>query len=246
MGTSRKSIIVGASSGLGLESTISLLKNSSEVLAVVRDGQKILSELSQHSGLNLDLLTVLETDLALETEREKLIKDIRIHGKNYDSLLFAAGMGFGRRLGMISPTEITTLMETNVYSFVQIMQGLVRFMANPSSVVVVSSFSSGYSQAGNSVYGASKAALERLTTSFAVEYVQSGIRFNAISPTLIDTPMLKQMDSLSQEAVLSFVGSDRALKSPEVVNVVDFLFSRESLAINGQVIRLGTNLGWGD
>jgi 3-oxoacyl-[acyl-carrier protein] reductase len=242
----RKSIVLGASSGLGLESTISLLKNSSEVLAVVRDRQKIFSELSQHSSLNLNLLTVFETDLALESERTKLIRDIRIHGNNYDSLLFAAGIGFGRRLGMISQMEINSLMETNLYSFFQIMQGLVRSMAKPSSVVVVSSFSSGYSQVGNSIYGASKSALERLTASFAVEYVQNGIRFNAISPTLIDTPMLKQMDVLSQEEVLTFVGSDRALKSQEVVSVVDFLFSEQSLAINGQVIRLGMNLGWGD
>jgi len=245
MVSARKSIIVGASSGIGLASTISLLENSTEVLAIVRNRQKIFSALSQHTSLDLNLLTVLEADLAVEAERTKLIKDIRINGKKYDSLLFAAGIGFGRRLGMISHLEITTLMETNLYSFVQIMQGLVRSMDNPSSVVVVSSFSSEYHQPGNSIYGASKAALERLTASFAVEYLPSGIRFNVISPTLIDTPMLKQMDSLSQIALLSFVGSERELKSHEVVNVVNFLSSGESAAINGQVIRLGMILGGG-
>jgi enoyl-[acyl-carrier-protein] reductase (NADH) len=59
---------------------------------------------------------------------------------------------------------------------------------------------------------------------------------------LVDTQMLEVMGGQAREETLQAVNSERALTTREVSDVVRFLLSSESLAINGEVVDLGRNL----
>jgi 2-keto-3-deoxy-L-fuconate dehydrogenase len=91
------------------------------------------------------------------------------------------------------------------------------------------------------VYGASKAAVIGLTKSVAADYVQKGIRCNAIAPGTVDTPSLaERINAFSDpvEARKMFVARQpmgRLAKPEEIAPLVVFLASDEAAFVTGNV-----------
>jgi len=91
------------------------------------------------------------------------------------------------------------------------------------------------------VYGTSKAAVIGLTKAVAADFVQKGIRCNAIAPGTVDTPSLAdRINAFADpvEARKMFVARQpmgRLAKAEEIAPVVIFLASDESAFATGQV-----------
>jgi 2-keto-3-deoxy-L-fuconate dehydrogenase len=91
------------------------------------------------------------------------------------------------------------------------------------------------------VYGASKAAVVGLTKAVAADFVQKGIRCNAIAPGTVDTPSLGERISAYDdpaEARKMFIARQpmgRLAKAEEIAPIVVFLASDESTFATGQV-----------
>jgi 2-keto-3-deoxy-L-fuconate dehydrogenase len=91
------------------------------------------------------------------------------------------------------------------------------------------------------VYGASKAAVVGLTKSVAADYVQRGIRCNAIAPGTVDTPSLAQrIDAFADpvEARKMFIARQpmgRLAKPEEIAPMVVFLASDEAAFVTGNI-----------
>jgi 2-keto-3-deoxy-L-fuconate dehydrogenase len=90
-------------------------------------------------------------------------------------------------------------------------------------------------------YGASKAAVVGLTKSVAADYVQRGVRCNAIAPGTVDTPSLAQrIDAFADpvEARRMFIARQpmgRLAKPEEIAPMVVFLASDEAAFVTGNV-----------
>ena len=91
------------------------------------------------------------------------------------------------------------------------------------------------------VYGASKAAVIGLTKAIAADYVQKGIRCNAIAPGTVDTPSLAdRINAFSDpvEARRMFVARQpmgRLAKPEEIAPMIVFLASDEAAFVTGNV-----------
>jgi 2-keto-3-deoxy-L-fuconate dehydrogenase len=91
------------------------------------------------------------------------------------------------------------------------------------------------------VYGTSKAAVIGLTKAIAADFVQKGVRCNAIAPGTVDTPSLAdRINAFADpvEARKMFVARQpmgRLAKAEEIAPVVIFLASDESAFATGQV-----------
>ena len=91
------------------------------------------------------------------------------------------------------------------------------------------------------VYGASKAAVIGLTKSVAADYVQKGIRCNAIAPGTVDTPSLAERINAFPDPVEArrmFVARQpmgRLAKAEEIAPLVVFLASDEAAFMTGNV-----------
>jgi 2-keto-3-deoxy-L-fuconate dehydrogenase len=90
-------------------------------------------------------------------------------------------------------------------------------------------------------YGASKAAVVGLTKSIAADYVQKGIRCNAIAPGTVDTPSLGERINAFDDPVEArrmFIARQpmgRLAKAEEIAPIVVFLASDESAFATGQI-----------
>ena len=96
------------------------------------------------------------------------------------------------------------------------------------AIVNVSARAALRGEAGNGVYGATKAAVLALTQSLSAELKGDGVNVNAVLPSIIDTPANRKAMPKSDPAAWVAPG--------ELANVIVFLASDAAAAVHGAAI----------
>ena len=137
-------------------------------------------------------------------------------------------------------SNILINFEINLFSQMELTQLLLRPMIKHKHGCVINlcSIAGQDLHAGNSAYGASKAALAAFTRTLAAETGGSGVRVNAVAPGLCDTQMAKQMENNAALQMIDSSSMKRLGKPEEIASVVTFLASRDANFINGQILRV--------
>ena len=92
---------------------------------------------------------------------------------------------------------------------------------------------------GEAIYTASKAAIVSLTRVAAKEVYSYGITCNVISPSAVDTDLMKNVNSDALKEVLSRNAISDVGNFEDINNIIDLLIKPESYAITGQTVFLG-------
>ena len=92
---------------------------------------------------------------------------------------------------------------------------------------------------GESIYAASKSAVETLTQIIAKEYGNLGIRCNAIGPSPIATSLISGVPGHKIDTLVQSQSIKKMATPADVINLVEFFLSPESRMITGQIIYLG-------
>ena len=87
-------------------------------------------------------------------------------------------------------------------------------------------------------YNASKAGVHHLTKSLAVEWAKRGVRVNAVAPTYIETPLLKELGGTPGlvSRWLDMTPAGRMGQPHEIASVVQFLASDAASLLTGSVV----------
>ena len=111
------------------------------------------------------------------------------------------------------------------------------FVKNRSDYGRIINLSTDSSQifAGQITYGASKASLEALTRSIALEVGKYGITVNCIAPGPTQTGWI---DSSLEKSVISLIPMGKLIKPEDIAETILFLASEQSKMITGQVIKV--------
>jgi NAD(P)-dependent dehydrogenase (short-subunit alcohol dehydrogenase family) len=111
-------------------------------------------------------------------------------------------------------------------------------------IVNISSQAASVAIANHVAYSCSKAAINMLTMSMALEWAPCGITVNAVAPTYLDTPgtrpFLENPDF--RKSVLSRIPVGRVGTIGEIAHAVQFLVSRNSGLITGEILMVDG--GW--
>ncbi|MDO4796716.1 MAG: SDR family oxidoreductase [Coriobacteriales bacterium] len=89
--------------------------------------------------------------------------------------------------------------------------------------------------AGQITYGASKATLEALTRSIAMEVGRYGITVNSVAPGPTQTGWI---DEELEQAVLPLIPMGRLIQPTDIANTILFLASEQARFVTGQVIKV--------
>jgi NAD(P)-dependent dehydrogenase (short-subunit alcohol dehydrogenase family) len=166
-------LITGCSSGFGLETTKLFLKKGWNVVATMRRPKANILQAS-------DNLTVLPLDV---TDPDSIASALRQSG-DIDVLVNNAGFGAAAPIELIEPDTARLLFETNMLGALAMVQAVLpRFRERRSGAIInVTSTVTLKPLPLVSVYRASKAAVNALTESLAVEMEPFGVRVHIVLP----------------------------------------------------------------
>jgi NAD(P)-dependent dehydrogenase (short-subunit alcohol dehydrogenase family) len=185
--SNKTAIVTGASSGIGLGITKTLLAKGYSVVANAR-------KLSTAGVLDrLDRCFLVDGDVGIRTTGESLTETAIEKTGRLDLVINNAGIFVPGNFEDYTEAQYRSAMTTNADGFFYVTQPAVRHMKTQGRghVVTISTTLVTQPIAGLNAFGIyfSKGALNAATKGLAIEYAGTGIRFNTISAGVIDTPM---------------------------------------------------------
>ena len=116
------------------------------------------------------------------------------------------------------------------------------FRKKKGVIINMSSVSGSFSLPGQSVYGATKGAVNTMTKTLAKELAPYGIRVNAVAPGFIETEMLEAIPEEKKEEYLRVIPQHKLGTTEDIANVVSFLASDQSKYMTGQILTIDGGL----
>lgn len=157
--------------------------------------------------------------------------------RTIDVLVNNAGIYLSRPFTEFTTTDFNALVSINLLGFLYITQLTVKQMLNQKSgnVVTITASSADQPIAGGngSVSMITKGGLNSVTRSLAIEYAKEGIRFNAVAPGVVDTPMHKDE---SKEFLKTLEPMGRMVAVKDIVDAVLYLSQAEQ--VTGEVLHV--------
>src|SRR5208282_3336937 len=185
MSVKKTAIVTGASGGIGAGLVEGFLSGGYNVVATSRDPNQKLNA----SGS----LVLLNGDIGKQqTAADAVEASIKNFG-TIDVLVNNAGIFLNKPFTDFTAEDFDALVSTNLLGFFYITQRAVKEMLKQKSgcVVTISAALADRPIAGEngSISMMTKGGLNAATRNLAVEYAKDGIRFNAVAPGEVDTPM---------------------------------------------------------
>ena len=109
-------------------------------------------------------------------------------------------------------------------------------------VINISSVVGSSGNLGQANYSASKAGIEGMSKSIALEVASRNITINCVAPGFIETDMTKNLLSKNEDALKKSIPMGRVGLPDEIANVVSFLASDAAGYITGQTIHVNGGL----
>jgi NAD(P)-dependent dehydrogenase (short-subunit alcohol dehydrogenase family) len=187
MSSKQTAIVTGASQGIGAALVDALLNAGYNVVATSRNVDRVLTASSN--------LALVAGDIGKQqTANDVVAAAIEKFGR-IDLLVTNAGIFSTKPFTEFTTDDFNALVSTNLLGFVYITQRVVAQMLTQGSGAVVSITAALADQPIAGVNAAvpmiTKGGLNAVIKSLAIEYARKGIRFNAVAPGIVDTPMHK-------------------------------------------------------
>lgn len=183
MDTKKLAIVVGASSGIGAETT-RVLAERYELLLVARNEDR-LRTLAEETGGSYAVIDVADAD------RMRRLGDIvRERGADPELVVYSAGVMRPCPVHRIDVEDWDRTLSVNLRGAFLTAHTLIPILKPGARIVFVSSVAADKGQPNLSAYAASKAGLERFAESLSAELEPKGVAVHVVAPGPTATPML--------------------------------------------------------
>jgi NAD(P)-dependent dehydrogenase (short-subunit alcohol dehydrogenase family) len=224
-------IVTGASSGIGLGITQALLEHGWRVVATSR-------AISKSKDLKPSPeLVLVDGEVSKKETAVKVVESALTHFGRIDLLINNAGIFIPKAFTDYTEEDYNLVMNTNVASFFYMSQQVIPQMKKQNSGHVVN-ISAVLADQPSSAAPAllavlSKSPMPAVSKALALEYAANNIRFNTVSPGVIDTPMHAEGD---HTALAKFHPLGRMGEISDVVDAV--LYLQNATFVTGENIRV--------
>ncbi|MGA3007049.1 MAG: SDR family oxidoreductase [Opitutaceae bacterium] len=211
----RTVLLTGGSRGIGAAIAAELTRRGDRVVAPAR--------------AELDLAEPASIDAFLARQRELPV----------DILVNNAGINFLRGVPELDPATWQAMLQTNLTAALRLTQAYAPGMAARGwgRILNVSTIFSLVTRERRAAYSMTKAALNALTRSTAIEFGPGGVLANALAPGYVDTALTRQNNSPETIAALkASIPLRRLAQTGELAKVAAFLVSEDNTYLTGQAV----------
>src|SRR5919109_2825516 len=184
----KTAIVTGGSSGIGLDTSVTLARNGFLTYATIRnlDKSSIVKVAAEKERLPIK---IVQLDVTHYQSVNNAIQTIVSETGRIDVLVNNAGYGLIGAFEDLSIDEIKNLYETNLFGLIRVTQAVLPIMREQKSGIIinVSSGAGLFGYPGGSAYVSTKFAVEGLSESISYELDQFGIKVVLIEPGFIKT-----------------------------------------------------------
>jgi NAD(P)-dependent dehydrogenase (short-subunit alcohol dehydrogenase family) len=227
MSSKKTAIITGASGGIGAGLVDGFLEEGYNVVATSRDATRKLTPLGS--------LILLDGDIGEQQTAADIVEAAINNFGTIDVLVNNAGIFLTKPFTDFTAEDFDALVSTNLLGFFYITQRTVKEMLKRKSGCVVSITAALADRPIAGVNGSismiTKGGLNSATQNLAVEYAKDGIRFNAVAPGEVDTPIHQSdpNDPMLQPAI----------KKATVKDIVDaVLYLAQAGHVSGEILHV--------
>jgi 2-deoxy-D-gluconate 3-dehydrogenase len=230
---SRRALVTGASSGIGLAAAVALAEAGAHVLMAARGLDK----------LEAAVAAVRERGHSAEA-RVMDVADVRMLGAHLDAIgpldVLVNSAGIARHTPAVdtTPEDYDAVSDINVRGAYFLSVGVAKGMIAAGlkgSIINVTSQMGHIGGIDRAVYCGTKHAVEGFTKAMAIEFGPHGIRINTLAPTFIRTPLAEQ--TLANPERMAWVESKIKLgrigEMEDIMGPVVFLASGASALVTG-------------
>lgn len=239
-------IITGAGRGIGLEVAQRVARKGGVPIMVARNAEQIEAAAAalRDEGLQAEAFVADVTDIERTAE---LVAHVRQSYGRIDGLINNAASNHVANLLMSKEIEWHRIFDLNVFAVFRLTKLCLKAMvaAKYGRIVNLSSAAAKVGSPYNSIYSASKAAVDGFTRSLALEVARLGITVNSVSPSYVDTELLRlgmgirgKMIGQDAETFIASVAEAnpqrRLLQPGEVAATIVHLLGAEAAGVTGQ------------
>lgn len=224
-------VITGSSRGIGKVMVQTYLEHGWNIFGCSRGASDVVHDRYQH----------FELDVTDEPALLKMFAAVRKSKKPLYAQINNAGIASMNHVLTTPYSTMKRVFGVNVFGTMLCSReaGKQMILHKRGRIINFGSVAVPYALEGETVYTASKAAVEMYTKVLANELGDNGVTANCVSPNPVKTDLIagvpvEKMDALVQRQAIKRYG-----KIEDVINAVDFLLQPTSDFITGQVIYLG-------
>jgi NAD(P)-dependent dehydrogenase (short-subunit alcohol dehydrogenase family) len=230
---SKTALVTGSTAGIGAATAALLAADGYDVVVTGRDadrGEAVVKQITADGGTARFIAADLN-DLGS-------VRALAESAGPVDVLVNNAGVFPGAPLVGQDVESFETAFDVNVrapyFLSAAVVPGMIE--RGHGSIVNVSTMAASVGMPGLSAYGATKAALESLTRTWAAELGASGIRVNTVAPGPTGTDMFLNMPAEAQAGVAASTVLGRMAEPEEIARVIVFVATDAGSYLTGAVI----------
>ena len=229
MARNKTAIVTGAQQGIGAGLVDGFLKSGYSVVATSLRASESLRSTPD--------LVVVDGDIRDHETAAKSVEAAVTHFGTVDVLVNNAGIYITKPFTEFTTDDFNTLVSVNLLGFLHMTQLVVKQMLRQQSGCVISISAA---LADNPIAGVNasvsmitKGGLNTVTRHLAIEYAKQGVRFNAVAPGVVDTPLHRENPKEDLQA-LQPMGS-----IAEISDIVDaVLYLSNARQVTGEVLHV--------
>ena len=225
----KTAIVTGAGQGIGAGLVEGFLNKGYNVVATSRNVTQSLTASTS--------LVLVDGDIGSQETAVSAVEAATTLFGTIDVLVNNAGIFRTKPFTEFTADDINALLSTNLLGFLYITQLTVKQMLKQKSgnVVTISAALVDQPVAGvnASVSMITKGGLNAVTRSLAIEYAKDGIRFNAVAPGVVDSPLHKDDP---KDFLKTFQPMGKIVEVKDIVDAV--LFLAEADQVTGEILHV--------
>jgi NAD(P)-dependent dehydrogenase (short-subunit alcohol dehydrogenase family) len=230
-------LITGASSGIGQQCAIDCSKAGARVVLVARNVERLHETLAMMEGEDHQVMPfdLTQFDLIPQLVADMVSKVGPIHG-----ILHCAGISKTEPLKNTKAETLNTYFSANVTAAVMLSKEVCKksnYCKEGCSVVFFSSVMGLVGESCKSTYSITKSALLGAARSLAAEYAPKKVRFNCVSPGVVETPINRNQPYMSDPEIRKVYESKHLLgfgRTTDISNACIYLLADASRWVTGQ------------